>query len=200
LRQRYSRLHFHNRRCRHDRGLHNGCRLRSDHWRRHYHRRFLCKDRGLDFNRGWGLWCDFDHRRFRACNLNDRDNVRDNDRRNVRDNDRRWLNNHRWRSRLGNSEYNPRLGLCWRGWYRALRSHGGLGGRWCRLRPGRRRSGQARSPPDDGIVEARFDERFLAFTLDRAANAIGVRNINVGHVVSHIHAHGANLGYEILGR
>jgi hypothetical protein len=65
---------------------------------------------------------------------------------------------------------------------------------------GARARGHARAPPNDGVVDARFDERFLAFALDRSTDTIGLGRVEVGHVVGHVESHGANLRHEILGR
>jgi hypothetical protein len=86
------------------------------------------------------------------------------------------------------------------GWRSGWHGHDGPGSLWGWLGPGARRSArQARTPPNDGVVKTRFDERFLAFALDRTADAVSIGSIEVRHVIGHLNAEGANLRHQVLG-
>ena len=113
--------------------------------------------------------------------------------------DRRSLHEHwRW-GRFGNrvDDSLARRRLGWRG---GRRGHDWLGCLGRGLGPGTRCSArQARAPPNHGVVETRFDERFLAFALDGTADTVGIGSIQVGHMIGHVDAKGANLRHQILG-
>ena len=83
---------------------------------------------------------------------------------------------------------------------RLRRSHGR---RWRRGRGrtgGGSSRGALRATADDGIVEANLFQVLQPLAIDGPADAVDVDRLEMGHVIRHLDAHGADLVHQVFGR